>query len=119
MDGYLSLPAGRLEEGESYKSAAVREAEEEAGVIIIAAHADHVFTLFRCSEQAGEWTDVYFGAQQWSGEPYNAAPDEHSELVWLPATHLPDDVLPYQRYAIRQIVAGKTYGQCGTDGIEI
>lgn len=119
MDGYLSLPAGRVEAGETYKAAAIREAQEEAGVTIDPEQVDHVFTLFRVSQDAGDWTDVYFEVTSWEGEPHNAVPDEHSELVWLRAADLPDDVLPYQRYAIWHILAGETYGQCSTDGIEI
>ena len=32
MNGYWSLPAGKLEEGETFRQAAAREAMEEAGL---------------------------------------------------------------------------------------
>jgi 8-oxo-dGTP pyrophosphatase MutT (NUDIX family) len=34
MDGKYGLPAGRVEKGESFMQAALREAHEEAGVVI-------------------------------------------------------------------------------------
>jgi 8-oxo-dGTP diphosphatase len=46
-DGYYSLPSGKVEKGESYLRAAVREAKEEVGVTIDLEDLEHVLTTHR------------------------------------------------------------------------
>lgn len=111
MNGYYSLPAGRVELGESYAEGAAREASEEAGVEIAQSALQHVCTVHRLNQDGTTWTDVYFEAVAWQGEPYNAAPEEHSAGEWLTVSGLPENVMPYQHYAIDLIARGVTYGE--------
>ncbi|HEX7963384.1 MAG TPA: NUDIX domain-containing protein [Candidatus Saccharimonadales bacterium] len=112
MDGYYSLPAGRVEPAEAFRPAAIREAAEEAGVTVLPEHAKHVFTHHRYATPKDIWVDVYFEAVQWSGTPVNAAPEEHGELAWFAIADLPEGkIMPYQYAALQGIAKGETYGE--------
>ncbi len=118
MNNFYSLPAGKVETGESYTQAAIREAKEEAGVIIVPEDLVHVFTMQRLhteEESNGnpEWVDVVFKAKKWQGEAINAEPDVHSQLDWLDPKNLPDNVISYIKQIVEQIEAGKTYTEFG------
>jgi ADP-ribose pyrophosphatase YjhB (NUDIX family) len=93
MNGYYGLPAGRVDERESFTQAAIREAKEEVGVTLIPENLKPVLTWQRRSKD-GDWVDVVFEATQWEGELTNAEPDVHSELVWLDMDNLPENVIP-------------------------
>lgn len=104
MNGYYSLPAGKLERGEMPTVGAIREAKEEAGVVIEATDMTHVLTVYRqTNDKLLDWVDFYFEASAWQGEPYNAEPHMHAELRWLDLDALPDNVIPAQAHALLQI----------------
>jgi 8-oxo-dGTP diphosphatase len=115
MNGYYGLASGKVEKNESYLAAAVREAKEEAGVEVKTGDLKHLITVhrFEPSKQATDWVDVYFETTKWKGEPYNAEPEIHGELVWLDPKKLPKNIVPSVKYALEQIEAGKTYAEYG------
>ncbi len=115
MDGNYGLPAGRVEDQETFTVGAIREAAEEVGIRIESLR--HVYTQHRNSreKEKNQWIDVFFEADQWSGEPANNEPEKHSKVEWLPISHLPENIMDYQEYALEHIAAGKTYGEFGWD----
>ena len=115
MDGHYSLPAGHVELDESYSTGAVREVFEEVGLKVSKDTIRHVFTQHRHTPTGSHpyWTDVFFEATEWSGEPVNNEPDKHSGLEWISIHDLPENVMGYQRYALLQIAEGKSYGEYG------
>ncbi len=112
MDGFLSLPAGGLEVGETLARAAAREAKEEIGVTIAPsdlqlAHSMHVWTENR------SWMGHFFTCTQWQGSPYLAEPDKHSALRWENIEKLPSDTIPYVKQAIKHIISQSSYSEHG------
>lgn len=110
-DGYYGLISGKVDHGENYLSAAVREAKEEAGIDIKPSDLKHTLTAHRKSDTL--WVDICFEATKWQGEAYNAEPHKHAELVWLDLDSLPDNVVPPIRFYLKQIAAGKHYTEYG------
>lgn len=116
MNGFYGLPSGKVEQKENALEAALREAKEESGVDIKDNDLRHVLTMHRMNkDQDMVWLDVYFEAEKWSGDPYNAEPDVHAELAWLDIKNLPDNVIPSVHAALEAIEADKTYTEYGWD----
>ena len=113
MDGIYCLPAGHVEDMESFSAAAIREAVEEVGVTIQPEYLRFVHVMHR---HQGDHVrvDVFFEADEWSGEPTNAEPEKHSEFTWFTADNLPyDKIMDYQAFALKHILRGQSYSELG------
>lgn len=113
MDGMHSLPAGRVEPGEPYTVAAAREAFEEVGIQLSPDDIAFMYIQHRRADDGAIWTDVFFDAGDWHGEPVNAEPEKHSDIGWINSTDLSDAIMPFQKHALERIAEGKIYGEWG------
>lgn len=77
------VPGGHIEQGESEHEALVREADEELGVRLRPSSFELAGRLL-----GPNYDCAFYRVREWSGAPYNAAPEEHSELAWLPRRRL-------------------------------
>lgn len=114
MDGYYDVVAGKVEKGETYLQAAVREVKEEAGVDIKAGDLKPLLADHRNSGDM-TWVDMVFEVDRWQGEPFNAEPAKHGSLDWLDLDDLPENVAPPGRWRLDQVAAGRTYAEYGWD----
>ncbi|MFI7589930.1 NUDIX domain-containing protein [Spongisporangium articulatum] len=99
----LCFPSGHLERDETVVEAMVREAGEEIGVRVdpaalrlahVVHHTDE--GVRGAGDRVGFFFEVDFEIDAVDGEPVNAEPHKHSELVWVDPHDLPADVVPYQ-----------------------
>lgn len=118
MNGYYGVPAGKVEVGERATAGAVREAYEEAGVVIKESDLRIIHVCHRYSRDDDQetWIDMIFETDTWEGEPYNAEPHKHGELIWFDLSQLPENLIPAGRFFLNQIAAGKTYSEYGWEG---
>lgn len=111
-DGNYTMPAGHVENRESFRGAAVRESLEEIGVNVPSKHLEHRLTLHEINS-----TEVRIGmtfeATEWAGEPYNAEPEIHGGIGWFDLDNLPSNMVPQALYSLEQIKAGKAYAEFG------
>ncbi|MDX3072743.1 NUDIX domain-containing protein [Streptomyces sp. NPDC088354] len=105
--------AGHCEQ-ESAVACLVREAREEAGLVIDPddvefAHAVHMLHMPGTRPRL----QLVFRARQWKGEPQLLEPDKCVSWDWWPADRLPDSTVPYTRAAIDGILHGRPYTEMG------
>lgn len=97
MNNYYTIPGGKVEIGEPFLGAAVREIKEEVGVDLMPEDLTHAVTLHICPDKNDDdmrWLHVIFVASKWQGELYNAEPHVHAELLWCDPEKLPDNMIP-------------------------
>lgn len=115
MNGYYGLPSGKVEKTESYHKCAVREVKEEIGLEISENQLEflHAMQRLQPEEENSEWIDIFFRVKKWEGKPYNAEPHKHSDVVWLDLKDLPDNVIPYTKFALENIQKAEKYSEYG------
>ncbi len=116
MNDHYGLPAGKVEQHESFSSAAIREAREEVGVTL---QPSQLLPVLFCHRQEPDednsWVDMMFEVTSWDGELANAEPQVHAELTWLELDNLPSNVVPSLAAMLRAYRAGKSYFEYGWD----
>ena len=108
--GQLCLPSGHLERGESIRQAAVRETFEETGITLDPAVLRHVLSIHQRNPGTSDTRIGFaFTPGSWDGEPVNAEPHKHSELVWADPAALPPDTAEYTAALITAAGRGLTF----------
>lgn len=109
--------AGHVE-WESVGACLVREAYEEAGLVIDPADLQLVHTVHLLDDHKGAEPrlQLFFAASRWNGEPEILEPDKCTAWTWWPLDALPEPMVAYTRAAIDGIRAGTAYTELGWDG---
>jgi len=110
-DGQYDLIAGHVEQGERVADAAIREAQEEAGITINKSDLQlaHVLSL---SREDGDAQYFYFKVTDWKGEPTAKEKDKSDGCGWYSYGDLEKvDVLPVVAHALSEVRAGKIYSE--------
>lgn len=110
-DGSYSVVAGHLNGDEEVKTAAMREAREEAGIEVTRRDLEVVGVMHRRSDE--ERVDFFLVASAWSGEVANNEPDKCDRLAWFDIEELPDNVIPYVRRALKNYRGGRWFDSFG------
>ncbi|MFJ7416237.1 NUDIX domain-containing protein [Streptomyces sp. NPDC098077] len=101
-------------EREDAVSALVREAEEEAGLILDPEGIELVHVVHsQDSPTARPRIQLFFRPWIWSGVPQVLEPDRCVEWRWFNPKELPDNIVPYTRQAIEAILDGRPYSEMG------
>jgi 8-oxo-dGTP diphosphatase len=95
FDGLWHAPSGKLDANESVLDAAVREADEEVGVLIDPADLDHVHTIHVNGSGPEPRLGLFFATSHWIGEPANREPTKCRAVRWFPFTSLPERIIDY------------------------
>lgn len=112
-DGNYSVPAGHIDGGESISTAMIREAYEEAKIILDPEQLFCIHTMHRTKPEGTESIDFFFTATNWDGEVKIGEPDKCDELSWFDIGNLPKNTIPYISFAIEQFQEGKTVSEYG------
>lgn len=111
MDDYWSVPAGHVDGGETIWEAMQREIEEETN-ILIAEPLKPVHVMHRIKEtETEERIDYFFKVTAWHGTPCNNEPEKCADLRWFKTSELPEDMVPYVRFGLEQVLEGKLFSE--------
>jgi len=114
-DGKYSMIAGHVDKGETFTECIVREAKEEAGIIIKPENLKVSHVMHRDSRHGedNERIDVFFTVKNWDGEIENKEPNKCDDLSWFPLNNLPANTIDYVRFAIENYQNGTYYSEFG------
>lgn len=115
MDGKWDLScSGHVEHGESMTKAAVREANEELGVVI-APDKMKFFVLIHKRDEEYDLTyfNAYFACEKFLCEPKICEMEKCSELKWFDLDNLPDDLIDDRKQAVNAYRNGNHYIEYG------
>lgn len=116
-DGKYSLPAGHVEEGETFTGALVREIKEEINIDIDLCDVQGMHVMQRDSHyeciELRYRMDIFFLVEKWCGELENMEPEKCDDLLWCTLDALPKNTIPYIKKALKDIDAGVAYSEYG------
>jgi 8-oxo-dGTP diphosphatase len=112
-DGDYSLIAGHLDPRESIRTTMVREAKEEAGIVI--ERSDLQFVHVMQQYENAEYFDFYFTVEDWKGEPTNLEPNKCDDMRWFSFNKLPENLVPNVRQALVAYKVGENYSEFEVD----
>ncbi|MFB7977891.1 NUDIX domain-containing protein [Streptomyces vinaceus] len=105
--------AGKCER-ESATACLVREAWEEAGLVIDPDDVELAHVVHVVDTPGGPpLMQLVFRARRWRGKPEVREPDKCLTWRWWTQHELPDRLVPYTRTAITAIAEGRPYSQLG------
>jgi 8-oxo-dGTP diphosphatase len=107
-DGMYHLPAGHLEDDETFVEGTIREAKEELGIDVQLADLNLEHVMHHTGRLG-----LFFSVKQWSGALGNAEPNKCKTLEWLPLDALPANTVGYARAALLAIDRGETISTFG------
>ena len=99
--GFLALPAGHIDEGENAYDAIIRESKEELGIEISISNIIDTFVVNRRNKSLLPYYDVYFEIDNYKNDIKIKEPEKCSELVWCNINNLPEDMIDFEKEAIK------------------
>ena len=114
-DGNYSMVAGHVDANETFTQCIIREAKEEAGILLKPEDLKVVHVMHRNSgtPEDNERVDVFFIAEKWDGEIVNKEPYKCDDLSWFDLDAIPKNVIPYIKQAIEGIKNKTHYSEHG------
>jgi 8-oxo-dGTP diphosphatase len=114
-DGLLNVPGGKLEDGEDVRTAAVREALEEIGVVVDPDDARYVGVVHHRNPGGETRIGFFFATRNWTGEPLNAEPHKCAGLIWIDPDQPPENTIAYTAAGLRGYRSGSPFLLDGWD----
>lgn len=110
-DGWYSLPAGHVDEGETLTQNMCREAREEVGISLVPRDITLVHIMHRKSNDIR--MDFFFTTTKKGLRPKNTEPHKADDVAWFPINQLPKNTVPYIRAAIAKYRKKIFYSEFG------
>ena len=105
-----SIPGGSMAIGETFEAAAVREAEEEHGIIPIEPGVIAVTNNLETYREEGiHFVSIILHTRRFRGQPRIVEPDKCAELLWCDPRQLPEPHFDASRFAIKCYLESASY----------
>jgi ADP-ribose pyrophosphatase YjhB (NUDIX family) len=113
-DGEYSLISGHGDAEESLADCIIREAKEEADIVIEKNDLQLVHVISRIGDGDGEErVDLFWKCTKWKGEIKNIEKEKCSDLSWFKKDNLPINIIPLVKIAIENSEAEILYSEYG------
>ena len=108
-----NFPGGLVEAGETLVQAAIRETQEETGVIVAPHNFKlvHVLQVRKSNSNTKDILGFYFMAEQWNGTAVNNEPHRHSDAAWFEIDALPAGITEHAQQALRGLLKDVRYSE--------
>ncbi len=90
LEGFYAPIAGKVDQFECPSDAAIREAQEEAGIVVDKNDLSLAVTLHWANRRREDVVEFYFTATKWQGDPKIMEPDRAASIDFYPVKNLPD-----------------------------
>lgn len=108
--GQYTFVGGNIEQSEFAKASLVREAQEEAGIVIKQEDLRLAHVLHK-RDKAGQRIILYFKTAVWQGEPRTKEPHKFKEAAWFPLDALPKGLSGTARHVLKMYRKGEMYSE--------
>nr|WP_202869039.1 NUDIX domain-containing protein [Kribbella antibiotica] len=107
--GMWDLPVGKAAPGEAITATAVRELQEETGLVVDEADLRlvHVIHSSFGVESPTGFVTIVFAARRWRGELANLEPAKHDRVEWVDSAGIPVAFVDTTATALRSYLAGE------------
>lgn len=102
------MPWGKVDEGELLRETAIREVQEEVGVIVDTRDIQQEVIV---AEKTIQWTKILYFArvENYQNTPIILEPDLATDLAWFPITELPSPIIPNNLTALQALEEWVSY----------
>ena len=105
-EGQYTLPAGKVNFGESFENAAIRKVKEETNLVI---ESPQIICLLNDYNEYAHYATVGAIAKSYSGEVDLGKTGEHVSYVWTSLEDLPDNLCESSKKIIEMYKEGIWY----------
>lgn len=109
--GNFTLVGGGIDSKESAKEALIREAGEEAGLIIQPKDLQLAHVLHKLTKNGSQRVTLYFKAFKWSGKLKTGEPEKFKGVAWFSLDHLPANLTDTVRHVLKKYRKGELYSE--------
>ncbi|MEO1257677.1 MAG: NUDIX domain-containing protein [Bacteroidota bacterium] len=109
--GNYTLVGGTIEKTEFAKESLIREAEEEAGLILKAEDLQLAHVLHKRPKVKKVRITLYFKASNWAGKLKTGEPNKFRGVAWFQLDNLPDNLSTTVRHVLEQYRSGHLYSE--------
>ena len=110
LGGNFTLVGGTVEVSESAREALIREANEEAGLVLKKEHLELVHVLQK-NNKKGPRVTLYFKAKKWSGRLKTGEPEKFLGVAWASLDRLPTNLTDTVKHVLKKYREGKMYSE--------
>ncbi len=109
--GNYTMVGGTIEVTEYAVQALIREAEEEAGVILKEKDLQLAHVLHKRTKSNGHRITLYFKASKWEGKLKTGEPNKFKGVAWFSLENLPVNLSETVRHVLKQYRDGNMYSE--------
>jgi 8-oxo-dGTP diphosphatase len=110
-DDEWGLPSGKVEPGETYTEAAIRELAEETGIQVAPRDVRFVHAIERVPAFGSHWIGLFFEVDVANFDPVNREPHKHNALQFFSTSALPDRTVDYIRHVVDAARRGEGHSE--------